>query len=84
MLVMRSRPGRPLLRALAGHLAMGAALGTSLALLLFFSNTRNISTMLVNGSTPRLATMVFIAIFASVIAVGASITGLIFASMDDE
>jgi hypothetical protein len=63
---------------------MGAGLGVFLALSLLVSNTRGIFAMLVNSSAPQLSTAVFVGIFASVFAIGAGITGLIFVSMDDK
>jgi hypothetical protein len=81
---MQAGPGRSLLRALAGHLAMGGGLGAFLAVSLMIGDGRPIAAMILNSAAPGLTTLVFVGIFASVFAVGAAITGLLFVSMEEK
>lgn len=81
---MQNRPSRPLLLELTSHLAMGAGLGTLLALLLIICDASQIYQMIINSSAPRFMMMIFLTTFASIFAVGAALTGLIFVQMQDE
>jgi len=80
---MRHRIERPFLLRLAGHLAMGASLGTGLALALITMDTSHIFEMIVSGANPRITTFVFVGVLGSICAVGATITGLIFMLAED-
>jgi len=81
---MRHRIEGPFLLKLAGHLAMGAALGTALAIALILTDTGRIFEMIVSSAQPRVTTLVFVGVLGSICAVGATITGLIFMLAEDE
>jgi hypothetical protein len=81
---MRRRIEGAFLLKLAGHLAMGASLGTGLALVLIMMDTGRIFEMIVSSAQPRITTLVFIGVLGSICAVGATITGLIFMLAEDE
>jgi hypothetical protein len=81
---MRHRIEGHLLLRLAGHLAMGASLGTGLALALIMMDSGRIFEMIVNGAQPGMTTLVFVGVLGSICAVGATITGLIFMLAEDD
>jgi hypothetical protein len=81
---MRHRIEGPFLLKLAGHLFMGASLGTSLALALIMTDTGRIFEMIVSSAQPRVTILVFVGVLGSVCAVGATITGLIFMLAEDD
>ena len=81
---MRRRIERSFLLKLAGHLAMGASLGTGLALALILMDTGRIFEMIVSSAQPRVTTLVFVGVLGSICAVGATITGLIFMLAEDD
>ena len=81
---MRRRIEWPFLLKLAGHLAMGASLGTGLALVLLMMDTGRIFEMIVSSAQPRITTLVFVGVLGSICAVGATITGLIFMLAEDD
>jgi hypothetical protein len=80
---MRQRTEGPFLLKLAGHLAMGASLGTGLALALIMMDTGRIFEMIVSSVQPGITTLVFVGVLGSICAVGATITGLIFMLAED-
>ena len=69
-------------RQLAGHFAMGASLGTIGALLLIISNASAVRELLASGV--GMPAGVFVAMCACTIAIGATLTGIIFSSIEDE
>jgi len=81
---MRHRIEGPILLKLAGHLAMGASLGTALALAPVMMDTGRIFEMIVSSAEPRLTTLVFVGVLGSICAIGATITGLIFMFIEDD
>jgi hypothetical protein len=81
---MRHRIEGPFLLRLAGHLAMGASLGTGLALALITMDTGRIFEMIVSSANPRITAFVFVGVLGSICAVGATITGLIFMLAEDD
>jgi len=81
---MRHRIQWPFVLKLAGHLAMGATLGTALAFALILTDTDRIFEMIVSSAQPRVTTFVFVGVLGSICAVGATITGLIFMLAEDE
>jgi hypothetical protein len=80
---MQHRIEGPFLLRLAGHLAMGALLGTGLALALITMDTGRIFEMIVSSASPQTTTLVFVGVLGSICAVGATITGLIFMLAED-
>ena len=79
---MQPGPRAPSFGELAGHAAIGAGLGVFLSLTLIIGDTAHISGMIVNSSNPEMTILMFIGIFSSVLAVGATLTGLIFSKFD--
>jgi hypothetical protein len=73
----------PFLLKLAGHLAMGASLGTGLALTLIAMDTGRIFQMIASSANPQVMTFVSVGVLGSICAVGATITGLIFMLAED-
>jgi hypothetical protein len=80
---MRHRIEGPFLLRLAGHVGMGASLGTGLALALLTIDTNHIIEMIVSSRYPQITTFVFVCVLGSICAVGATITGLIFMLDED-
>lgn len=66
-------------RQLVGHLTMGGVLGASLAISLLLFNAQNVLQMIVNSTAPKLMLVVFVSTFSLIFAIGATLTGLIFA-----
>jgi hypothetical protein len=81
---MRHRIEGHFLLRLAGHLAMGASLGTGLALALIMMDSSRIFEMIVSSTQPRITTLMFVGVLGSICAVGAAITGLIFMLAEDD
>jgi polyferredoxin len=81
-----SRPSKtqPLAVKLARHLAMGALLGTVLAVSLVAMNVRNVLGLISLSASPWVTGMVFVSAIALFCAVGATLTGLIFILADDD
>jgi hypothetical protein len=69
---------------LAVHFTMGAMLGTLGALFLVFSHASGIHRLFWATAAPPSAIVVFIAMCALTIAIGASLTGVIFSAMEAE
>jgi hypothetical protein len=72
-----------LAKQVAGHFLMGASLGTAAALILLISNTGAIRELVAGGAAPAMPIGVFVAMCACTIAIGATLTGVIFSAMDD-
>jgi hypothetical protein len=81
---MRHRIQGSFLLRLAGHLAMGASLGTGLALALILVDRGRLLEMIASSAPPGVTTLVFVGLLGSVCAVGATITGLIFMLAEDD
>ena len=63
--------------AVTGHLTMGMTLGALLAI-------AGILQMLLNDPSPATSIAVFVGIFSSITGVGATLTGLVFQSMEQK
>jgi hypothetical protein len=72
-----------LVRHVAGHFAMGASLGTAGALVLLLNNTGAIRDLLASGGPHAMSTAVFVGMCACTIAIGATLTGIIFSATDE-
>ena len=72
-----------LVGGLIGHSAMGAGLGLLLSLTLIVSGAGNIFEMITNSEEPKLTAAIFVGFFTSIIAVGATLSGLIFMAMEE-
>jgi hypothetical protein len=79
---MQTPSKTPRLGELAGHAATGAGLGLFLSLTLIISNTGRIFEALVNSSNPKIMTLMFVGTFSFILAVGATLTGLIFSVIE--
>jgi hypothetical protein len=71
-------------KQIAVHFVMGALLGTLGALFLTFNHASRIHQLFWATGAPETAIGVFIAMCALVIAIGASLTGVIFSAMEAE
>jgi uncharacterized membrane protein YccC len=71
-------------KQVAVHFIMGALLGTLGALFLVFSGASRIHQLLWATATPPAAIALFVATSAITIAIGASLTGVIFSSIEAE
>jgi hypothetical protein len=69
-------------KQLAVHFTMGALLGTLGALFLVFSHASRVHQLFWAVGAPPTAIAVFIAMCALTIAIGASLTGVIFSAME--
>lgn len=66
----------------AGHFAMGTLLGTAGALLLMIGNAGAMRDLLTSGAGMPVG--VFVGMCACTIAIGATLTGIIFSAIEDE
>jgi hypothetical protein len=71
-------------KQVAVHFTMGALLGTLGALFLVFSHASRIHQLFWATAAPPAAIAVFVAMSALTIAVGASLTGVIFSAIEAE
>jgi hypothetical protein len=78
------RSTRLLAWALAGHFVMGAGLGALLAAVLLLGGPSEISQMTVNSADPAHTELVFVGTLTLSLAIGATLTGLIFTLQDRE
>ena len=71
-------------KAIAGHLTIGAVLGAAAALFLVIGNNAVVGELLAGGSAPHMSVAVFVGGFAIMIAIGAAFTGVIFAAIAED
>jgi CDP-diglyceride synthetase len=71
-------------KQVAVHFVMGALLGTLGALFLVFSHASRIHQLFWANAAPASAIAVFVAMCALTIAIGASLTGVIFSAIEAE
>jgi uncharacterized membrane protein len=71
-------------RQLAVHFTMGALLGTLAALFLVFSHASLVHRLFSVSAAPPAAIVMFVAMCAVTMAIGASMTGAIFSTMEAE
>lgn len=81
---MRRQAGSTLALRLAGQFAMGACLGTFLAMALIVGNVQRVFDKVVNSATPSVAMAVLVVTFASMFAIGATLTGLLFIMTEED
>jgi hypothetical protein len=79
---MQTRSSRSLARHLIGHSAMGAGLGMLLALSLMVCE-QHLYELIAASPAPTLTILVFAGTLTSLFTVGAGLSGLIFALLDD-
>ena len=84
---MRGRKRQALINAsilleLAGHAAMGAALGLGFCLGLMFFDAFELKSMIAASVDPRSTAIVLVGTFTLAFAVGASLTGLVITIVD--
>ena len=80
---MQRGPDTVTVREVAAHFAMGTSLGTLAALLLLLLNG-HVFEMIARASGPAVSPAFFVAVFASLLGVGATLTGVIFSAMEAE
>jgi hypothetical protein len=68
---------------LAGHMAMGVAMGLVFALVLTLANPSGIMIVINQSATPRAMFAVFVSTAALTFGIGAALTGLVFMMTDD-
>ena len=75
-------PPRSIALELAGHTAMGVALGLGFSLALVFLNAFKVGTLIAHSVDPGRATMVFTGTFTLAFAVGATLPGFVLIVID--
>jgi hypothetical protein len=81
----RKRPAlidASILLELAGHAAMGAALGLGFSLALFFFDVFGLKSLIAASADPRSTALVLVGTFTLAFAVGASLTGLVLTMVE--
>jgi hypothetical protein len=68
----------------AVHLAIGALLGTLGAIFLIVCDASGVHHLLAAGAAPPTPVAAFVALCACTVAIGASLTGVIFSAMEAE
>jgi hypothetical protein len=83
---MQRRPAgaKVKVRTAAAHFLMGACLGTLAALFLVIGNNAVVRELLAGGGSEQMSVAVFVCGFATMIAIGATFTGIIFAAIEDD
>jgi hypothetical protein len=76
------RPSSILLE-LAGHAAMGVALGLGYTIALIFFDAFGVKALIAHSDEPRTTMMIFAGMFTLAFGVGATLTGLVFMMMED-
>ena len=74
---------RSLLLRLAGHAAMGVAMGLGFALALTLIGEFGVVSLVASSADPSNAMVVFVGTFALTFGVGATLTGFIFTMIED-
>jgi hypothetical protein len=82
--MMQRKTAKSEVLAVIGHLSMGMALGALLAMAVLLDDRARILQMFLDGPSPAAAIAVFVGIFATVTGVGATLTGLVFQSMQED
>jgi len=72
-----------LLLRLAGHAAMGVAMGLGFALALSLIDRFGVMALVASSADPSTGMVVFVGTFALTFGVGATLTGFIFTMMED-
>jgi hypothetical protein len=79
-----SEPEKVALKQVAVHFIIGALLGTLAALYLVLHDSGAVHQLLSAGAAPPTPVAVFIVMCAMTVAIGASLTGIIFSTMEAE
>jgi hypothetical protein len=72
-----------ILLELAGHAAMGTALGLVFSFVLLLIDAFGITTLIAHGADARTITVIFVGTFTLAFAVGATLTGFVFTMMEE-
>jgi hypothetical protein len=72
-----------ILLELAGHAAMGVALGLGYSIALIFFDAFGVRALIAHSDEPRTIMMVFAGMFALTFGVGATLTGFVFIMMEE-
>jgi hypothetical protein len=78
---MRRTPSAPV--AIAGHLAIGMAVGVVLALGLLLGSDTPIFRLIFDGSSPVVALALYFGLFAMTFGLGSTLTGLLLDATDE-
>jgi hypothetical protein len=72
-----------IIRELAGHAAMGAALGLAFSFAMLLNDAFGLRTLISHGADARTITVIFVGTFTVALAVGATLTGFVFTMMEE-
>ena len=72
-----------IIRELAGHAAMGTALGLLLSFAMLLNDAFGLGTLISHGADAGTITVIFVGTFTLVLAVGATLTGFVFTMMEE-
>jgi len=72
-----------IIRELAGHAAMGAALGLLLSFAMILNDALGLGTLISHGADAGTITAIFVGTFTLAFAVGATLTGFVFTMMEE-
>ena len=70
-------------RELAGHAAMGAALGLVFSFAMILNDAFGLGTLISHGADAGTITAIFVGTFTLALAVGATLTGFVFTMMEE-
>ncbi|MBV8925699.1 MAG: hypothetical protein JOZ74_10065 [Bradyrhizobium sp.] len=79
----RNRPRRSLPLQLAGHAAMGTALGLGFCLLLALTGNPDLINMIAYNPEPKTTALMLISFVALTFAAGATLTGMVLMTLEE-
>jgi hypothetical protein len=68
---------------LAGHAAMGAAMGLGFCLLLLITGRQDLTNLIAHNPEPKVTAMVLIGFVSLIFAAGATLTGMVLMTMEE-
>lgn len=68
---------------LAGHAAMGAAMGLGFCLLLLITGRQDLANLIAHNPEPKVTTMLLIGFISLIFAAGATLTGMVLMNMEE-
>ncbi len=68
---------------MAGHAAMGVALGLCLSLAMIVTDAFGINTLIAHGTDAHTVTLIFVGTITLSLAIGATLTGFVFTMMEE-
>jgi hypothetical protein len=72
-----------IIRELAGHAAIGAALGLAFSFAMILNDAFGLGTLISHGADARTTTVIFVGTFTLALVVGATLTGFLFTMMEE-